>query len=237
MDINDWYQKYVTTKCMVYFEPDEVQDNDIDYLKTKINEAPNDPLMVNLRGWLIEKGIGYDKDIPLAIECYNIAINHNLADAMNNLAMLYADNGAYKNIPNAIKYYKMAIDCGYGDAVYNLANLYSDEHEYKNIYKAFEYYNLSVAVFEEKLAIDRLVELMSLYPDEYIKHKQGFTEQDGKLLDKTIKLKQFAELIEQHQDEFNGFIKHITEKDNTQTQLQEQHKVKKKRHKKMIISI
>ena len=94
-----------------------------------------------------------------AKEYYEKAIEKGHVDAINNLAVLYANE--YKDKEKAKEYYELAIEKGVVGAIYNLALLYANE--YKDKEKAKEYYALAI----EKGHVDAINNLAVLYANEY----------------------------------------------------------------------
>lgn len=76
--------------------------------------------------YMIEKGIGCEKDIDKAIKYYRKAAEGGEAKAMFNLALIYDENKQYRNTEEAIKYYTLASNKGIKEAMYNLGMIYKN---------------------------------------------------------------------------------------------------------------
>ena len=87
--------------------------------------------------------LGVERNLELAKEYYEKAVEKGNSKAANNLGNLYHyDNGLEKNYKKAIEYYQKAVDGGSKKASYNLAEVYyrGGAGVEQNYEKAFEYY-------------------------------------------------------------------------------------------------
>lgn len=90
--------------------------------------------------YMIENGIGCQKDVDKAIKYYKRAADGGEAKAMFNLGLIYDKNKKYHNTEQAIKYYQEAADKGIKEAFFNLGMIYKDGEDIeKDITKAKEY--------------------------------------------------------------------------------------------------
>ncbi len=105
------------------------------------------------------------KDYKKAEKYYLMAIENDDVDAINNLAVLYADE--LKDYKKAEKYYLMAIENDDVDAMNNLGNLYTEK--LKVYIKAEKYYLMAI----EKDDVNALNNLGSLYSEKLKDYKKA----------------------------------------------------------------
>jgi TPR repeat protein len=104
-----------------------------------------------------------EKNYPLAIKYYQMAIEFGYSKAMYNLAYYYDE--IEKNYPLAIKYYLMAIELNELNAMYNLAYYY-DQIE-KNYPQAIKYYLMAIEL-NDLNAMNNLRSISKIRPIEVL---------------------------------------------------------------------
>lgn len=92
-------------------------------------------------GTRVQKGIGVDKNIPLAFTLFKSAADKGLAAAQLNVGRMYADGiGVQRNEQLARQYFEKAASNGDNRASYNLAVM---EEQRQNFVGAYQWYELS----------------------------------------------------------------------------------------------
>lgn len=89
----------------------------------------NNSYAVSNRGYMYHQGLGLSdsKNLGEATRLYQKAVELGNPLAMNNLALLYKQQGGSDNIAKAIALYQQAIELGHAGAMSNLAMLVNNK--------------------------------------------------------------------------------------------------------------
>ncbi|KAL7718594.1 Protein kinase domain-containing protein [Entamoeba marina] len=120
------------------------------------------PYALNNLGLLLYDGLGYNRDISKAIECFEKAAKQNVPEALFNLGNIYLKgNGVEKDINKAIEFFEKAAKQNVPEALFNLGDLYLNGNGVEKDEKIAITYLEKSANLKYKLAIQKLQEINS----------------------------------------------------------------------------